>query len=328
MNKNINPENLIARFLNGEFSSDDEYRLEEWVKENLANKRLFLETKDIWDATRQNEDHTERQLLYFYKNQLNTTPKRFLKYWVWGSSVAAVLLIGLLIGSLLPDWYKDSGNRLQSFSVPFGSRSEVVLIDGTKVKLNSGSLLILSENYSAKNRELSLTGEAYFDVTSDKKHPFTVKTDLFDIHVTGTRFNVSSYTDDSFAGATLAEGIIKIYVDNQVVCPMNPGEKITFDKKTMAVNLQKVNVKSELAWMDGDFIFREIPFPDLIKRLERWYNVKISYSGTDFDKVRYSGGFKNEETIWQVLDAIKLTSPVDYRKKDFREFELIFKPMP
>jgi ferric-dicitrate binding protein FerR (iron transport regulator) len=91
--------------------------------------------------------------------------------------------------------------------------------------------------------------------------------------------------------------------------------------------LGSADVESEIAWKDGEFIFRNIPFPELVKRLERWYDVKLNYTDEGLQKYTYTGRFKNQETIWQVLDALKLTSPIDYRKNTFREFELIYKPL-
>jgi len=208
-----------------------------------------------------------------------------------------------------------------------GSRSRLTLADGTKVSLNSDSRLQLDDHFSSKNRIVTLTGEGYFEVKADRSRPFIVKTGKFDITVTGTKFNVSSYPDDENVSATLAEGKIRLSTSNKNTYLLLPGEKMSFDQKTMNPVLEKADLEAELAWTKGEFIFREIPFPDLIRRLERWYDVKLSYSGSEFNLIRYSGRFKNQETIWQVLDALKLTTPIDYKKSNLREFELIYRPM-
>jgi ferric-dicitrate binding protein FerR (iron transport regulator) len=243
------------------------------------------------------------------------------------AAVAAVLVIGLLTGILL---LKDSFipvNHLEMFTVPLGSRSQVILADGTRVNLNSGSSLLVDDHFSQQNRVVTLNGEGYFEVKADRKHPFTVKTDKFDVKVTGTKFNVCSYEDDREISVTLMEGQIDLFTGNHQSFQMKPGEKIRFDQETMHAVLSGVDAQSEMAWVNNEFIFRGIPFPDLIRRLERWYDVKLIYRGTTFDSMIYSGSLKNQETIWQVLDALKLTTPIDYRKSNFREFELIYKPM-
>ena len=77
---------------------------------------------------------------------------------------------------------------------------------------------------------------------------------------------------------------------------------------------------TEVAWKDGKLSFKEVGFPELVRRLERWYDVELTYDSSELDKMVYNGSFKNQETIWQVLDALKLTSPVDYRKKNHKIF--------
>jgi ferric-dicitrate binding protein FerR (iron transport regulator) len=319
-------EQLIVRYLNGELSAGDAQNLFLWVNEHPGNKKLFLEIKDSWDAGLKRKACETEQLLFFYKNQALRKRKAPIPVWLMGAAVAAMLVIGLITGILLQEDPSLTA-QIESFTVPMGSRSTVTLADGTKVKLNSDSHLELDEHFSSQNRRVSLTGEGFFEVKADNKHLFTVKTEKFDITVTGTKFNVSSYADDRKISATLMEGRISLSSKDHKDFILKPGEKISFDQETMHSILTKTDVQSEMAWVNNEFIFKEIPFSDLIRRLERWYDVKLIYHGSAFDSMVYSGRFKNQETIWQVLDALKLTTPIDYRKNNFREFELIYKPM-
>lgn len=328
MNKTADHEQLIARYLNGNLSEKDNTRLFQWIHENPENKKQFLKLKDTWDASLKTASRETEQLLKFYKRQASQKQTRIIPNWVYGISAAAILVIGLLLGGLLPSGLPSKGTQqLESFYVPSGSRSELTLADGTKVKLNADSRLTVSPDFSSKNRIVRLVGEAYFEVQSDVKHPFKVQADKFEVLVTGTKFNVSSHAEDRQISTTLSEGIVQLTTIEKEVIHLKPGEKVSFDQKTMKPVLEKVNIETELAWVNGEFIFKEIPFSDLIKRLERWYDVKLRYQSTALETMFYSGSFKNQETIWQVLDALKLTSPIDYKKKNFREFELIYKPM-
>jgi ferric-dicitrate binding protein FerR (iron transport regulator) len=105
---------------------------------------------------------------------------------------------------------------------------------------------------------------------------------------------------------------------------IKPGEKFRLNRLKNSYNQDNADVESELAWKDGEFIFKNIPFPELVKRLERWYDVKLVWSGKNLESYAYTGRFKNQETIWQVLDALKLTSRINYQKITFREFKLIY----
>ncbi|MGV8094748.1 MAG: FecR family protein [Mangrovibacterium sp.] len=320
-----NNEQLIARYLNGDLSAKEEAELIRWVNERPENKKLFLDIKDTWDASLMRKGRETEQLLLFYRKQASRKPKTRIISWLSGAAVAAILIIGMIAGNLLHN--SQWTGQTESFTVPAGSRSQLTLADGTKVNLNSDSRLIIDDHFSPQNRIVTLMGEGYFEVKADAKHPFTVKTVKFDITVTGTKFNVSSYADDERVGATLAEGHIRLTTRGNKAYILKPGEKISFDQKTMSPLLEKADVEAELAWVNNEFIFKEIPFPDLIRRLERRYDVMLVYQEEAFNSMVYSGKFRNQETIWQVLDALKLTSPVDYRKRNFREFELIRRPM-
>lgn len=318
-------ERMIARYLNGELTGEDTAGLFLWINESAANRKLFVEIKDTWDVASKNKDRQAEQLLLFYKTQAEKKRKAGLPAWTALSS-AAMLILALLFGVLRQET-SSLTSRIESFTVPMGSRSNLILADGTKVNLNSGSSLVLDDQFSSQNRIVRLTGEGYFEVTADSRHPFTVKTDKFDVTVTGTKFNVSSYADDRNNSAALLEGKIRLRLDNQQKFVLEPGQKLSIDRLTRNTALEVADRVSEMAWVNGEFVFKEIPFPDLIRRLERWYDVKLVYPREAFDSMLYSGKFKNQETIWQVLDALKLTSPIDYRKRSFREFELIYRPM-
>lgn len=321
-------ENLIIRYLNGNCTSEEKLELKDWIGEFPDHKKEFFTLKDIWDSSSSPNDRTVEHLAFFYKN-LYYKSKKLRIIWIQSFvAIAAVLLLGIIFTILIPSNTGNQFENLQVFSVPLGSKSKVVLVDGTEINLNSGSELRYSSAYSSENRVVSLSGEGFFNVKSNPEHPFTVKTTDFDIRVTGTRFNVCSYNDNNYSTATLAQGKVGLQMKGtSQVLEIEPGEKFQMNRETRKYSLINADVESEIAWKDGEFIFKKIPFPDLVQRLERWYDVKLNYSDAELQSFVFTGKFKNQETIWQVLDALKLTSPIDYRKTTFREFTLIYKPL-
>lgn len=320
-------ERLISRSFNGKITSEELHDLKCWIEESSENKKQYLEIKDVWNLTQVPKSNTEEQLSKFYRIQYEKIQKS-RKLWIRYFSAAAILLIGLLISILIPQSFKQLPETTQVISVPLGSRSKVLLADGTEVSLNSGSELKYSSSYSSLKREVTLSGEGFFHVKSDKQHPFIVKTADFDIKVTGTQFNVNTYTENKIASTALDEGKIQILMNgSDQKFDIKPNEKFELDRSVRKYSIVKADIESEIAWKDGEFIFKQIPFPDLVKRLERWYNVKLNYSGVELQNYEFTGWFKNQETIWQVLDALKLTMPIDYRKSTFREFLISYKPL-
>jgi ferric-dicitrate binding protein FerR (iron transport regulator) len=125
----------------------------------------------------------------------------------------------------------------------------------------------------------------------------------------------------------LVEGKLELtFSDREKSIHLTPGMKAVQDKKDGRIETILSDAVCETSWKDGKFVFRNIQFPELVKKLERWYDVKLVVSQSELSKYQYSGLFRNQETIWQVLDALALTSPVEYRKSNFREFELFYKP--
>jgi len=321
-------ENLIARYLNGNCTPEEQAELKASIEESTDDKNEFFSIKDIWDSLNSPKESTAEQLALFYRNQYEKGKKSRIVWIRSFSAIAAILVVGLIFSVLVPTNTTKPTESVQVFSVPLGSRSKVILADGSEVSLNSGSELKYSSGFSSQNRVVSLTGEAFFSVKTDKEHPFTVKTSDFDIKVTGTKFNVCSYADNKYSTATLAEGKITLQLkDNSRMLKVVPGEKFLLDRKTLVNTLSEADIESEIAWKDDQFIFKNIPFTELAKRLERWYDVKLNYSDQKLQSYAFTGKFRNQETIWQVLDALKLISPIDYQKTTFREFKIIYKPL-
>ncbi len=319
-------ENLIVRHFSGECSEVETAKLLAWVNESEQNKKEYIALKDLWDSSRKMADHTEVQLAKFYKEQYFRSRKSRMLFVRSAIAVAAVLLLALVINLFVPEPVEKNNDGYQVVSVPLGSRSKVTLADGTVINLNSGSELTYANSFTSKNRSVTLSGEAYFQVKSDAGHPFLVKTKNFDIQVTGTRFNVCAYSEDVFTSTTLAEGKVKLQLHNlKQEFVLQPGEKFMMDGIAQKYSLANADVEQETAWKNGEFIFKSIRFSDLTKRLERWYDVKLTCSDTRLMNYTYTGRFKNQETIWQVLDALRLTSPIDYKRSSFREFEIIYK---
>jgi ferric-dicitrate binding protein FerR (iron transport regulator) len=165
-------------------------------------------------------------------------------------------------------------------------------------------------------REVFLEGEAFFDVTKDKMHPFVVNANDVRVRVLGTKFNVSSYAEDKVINTVLVEGSVAL---SSTVRPnektmLTPGYKGGFNKSgNAAFSLEKVDTKFYTNWMKGEIVFKGVGFKEIISKLERTYNVSIKNNNNTLGGVKFSGSFdKNIESINDVMDAMSKIHPFNY----------------
>lgn len=206
-------------------------------------------------------------------------------------------------------------------NIPLGKRFQVVLSDGTKVYLNSGSTLKYPVKFiNGNKRMVYLTGEAYFEVSKDRLHPFIVHSNGIDIKVLGTKFNVTSYPEDKVINTVLVEGSVQVYNRNnpEAKSTIVPGEKASCDKENKNILISKIDVHLYTAWTNGQLIFKKARFKDMILIMERAYNVSIKSNNKDLDEEVFSANFDMDiDNVEDVLYFISKSYPFTFsRKKD------------
>ena len=231
-------------------------------------------------------------------------------------------------------------NRIIEISTPLGAKSLIRMPDSTLIWLNAGTTITYSQDYGHQTRTLNLKGEAYFEVGKDSIHPFIVNTDGIIIRALGTRFNVKAYPEEKTIYATLEEGIIDIQVksiaDKNERVLLKPKDKLIYHKETnetekhIETSEDKINhkttrplkpkdinllsnVRTELytSWKDPRWIIYREPLSTLAPMLERRFNLKILFGDEQLKKYKFTGIIENE-TVDQILGALKLTAPLDY----------------
>lgn len=207
--------------------------------------------------------------------------------------------------------------------VPYGKRSEIVLSDGSKVWVNSGSKLTFPAIFLDGRREVYLEGEAIFDVTHNKNQPFIVKSKHQDIEVLGTVFNVSNYADDSAVYTVLKSGSINLhYKNNNLITSQNelkitPNTLATYDKGTRELKTKIVEVETYFSWINGVFVFKNDSLKSIMKKLSRYYNVEIIIKDNDLANHLFSGHLDVNQDLEHVMQTIKEaeSSQFDYKFK-------------
>lgn len=192
---------------------------------------------------------------------------------------------------------------------PIGGKYQVNLPDGSKVWLNSSSSLRFSALFNGDTREVELSGEAYFDVSKNKSKPFRVITKDQIVEVLGTQFNINSYSDEGPIKTTLIEGSVKIIYKDKVVL-LSPGQQ--FQPKELVTAVVEADTEEVVAWKDGYFVFKNEDIKSIMRKLSRWYNVEVSYSG-NIPEVGFGGNISRSKDISEVLDVLQLTNAIHFK---------------
>ncbi|WP_461532463.1 FecR family protein [Sinomicrobium sp.] len=208
----------------------------------------------------------------------------------------------------------------QTIKVPYGQKFNLVLSDSTRVFLNAGTSLRYPVKFVKDSaRNVYLTGEAYFEVTEDKKRPFTVSANGVKVQVLGTKFNVSHYPEDEDINTVLVSGSVSLWSTDmgreKAPVLLKPGDKGEWVKDSGEIRVEKVNTELYTAWIKGKLMFRNTSFLKIRRALERRYNTKIVNNNTTLDKQRFDATF-DVETIEQVLEAFNRSYDIDYEIKD------------
>lgn len=204
----------------------------------------------------------------------------------------------------------NSGERkMLTMSTPKGGTYQVILPDGTKTWLNSASTLKFPENFSGVNqRRVELIGEAYFEVAKDKGHPFVVSSGEQEVEVLGTHFNINSYQSEGEMRTTLLEGSVKVhYKSNDYL--LKPGMQAEIGNRVRVLN---VDADQMVAWMKGDFNFKDENIRSIMRKLERWYDIEVVYEGNISD-VDYGAEISRNKTLKQVLHVLGETGVVHFK---------------
>ena len=201
--------------------------------------------------------------------------------------------------------------------VPNGKTFKIVLSDGTAVNLNSGSSLKYPVKFiKGKNREVSLIGEAFFDVRKNEHSPFIVTTGKMDVRVLGTKFNVTSYPEDTNQITVLVEGSVRLYEAGETYNEddstlLSPGYKADWNTTYKQMVVNKVNTELYTGWIEGKLAMKKMKFSNIIQRLQRHYNVKINNDYEALNERFFTATFETE-TMREVLETFKIETPFEY----------------
>jgi transmembrane sensor len=254
----------------------------------------------------------------YRKAQLKIRNKRKAEAYNLLMRYAAFLAIPLLLATLTLGYlYLNEPEPEVKYAEVTSTMGTVVryeLPDHSVVWLNSGSKLRYPTVFKKNNRNVELTGEAYFQVEADPERPFYVNTpNGLSVYVYGTQFNVAAYENDDYIETVLEKGKVNVVTPGgQETITLLPGEQLLYDKQTSQAVRNQVDVYGKVAWKDGKLIFRNTSLEEIIKRLERHFNVDIEFNNNTGKEYTYRATFRTE-TLTQILDYLAKSANLKWK---------------
>jgi ferric-dicitrate binding protein FerR (iron transport regulator) len=328
---------LLIKFLNNKCSVEEIEIIIQWINTEALNteaKNLGLkewETFQEHDIAVDPEGYSSLLDKIHHKininNNLQSTQNKTVtisKVTLWITRVAAIMLLPVLyflfnvISENKMEINKYSNQIVDSLEIvaPIGSRTVVLLSDGSKVHLNYGSKLKYPQTFIGNTRGIDLSGEAYFEVAHDPDKPFVVKTGKLNVIALGTVFNVLAYSDNNVVETTLVEGKVQLESvlsdgNAKSLGLMLPDQHAKYNTQTGKVSNSEVRVDKYIAWKDGKQVFENEPITNVAKKLNRMFNVEIEVA-EEIRDITYTVTFV-DEPLTQILDLMALATPVSYK---------------
>lgn len=278
---------------------------------------------------------------------IESRPKKssLVKRLGWISGIAACLVIGLFVFKFNAGNTGKVREAQNTVSTKRGSKSKIQLPDGTQVWLNADSKITYNENFQGQLREVQLSGEAFFDVVRDEARPFIIHTQVIDVKVLGTAFNVRSYLNERNTETSLIRGSVeitlrnspdkkftlkpndKLVVPNEALVEVKRQSKDMIPAKELVLSWEKINYRKadtlavEALWIKNKLAFDRESLEEIAMKIERWYDVKVTFTNENLKQAQYSGIFE-DESLQQVMSALH-DAGVNYK---INKKEVIIRP--
>ncbi len=291
------------------------------MRDDAEANDLFKKAKITWALMSSTREMSEYKVEESYRalhtrifaKQRFFKPNPYLRY-------AAILILVAGISALM--FYVGRQNapvthseiKYTSVVADNGQISKVILPDSSVVWLNSGTTLTYDNNYSYKNRNLKLNGQAFFEIKKNKNLPLIVASGNLRVKVLGTRFDVKAYPDDNTFKVTLVSGRVELLnsTDQSFEYHLKPGEMAEFESQSGRVAIKKVETQNYTNWKNGELTFVDAPMAEVIKSLELKFNVEIEVINPDVYKSVFNANFKNE-SLKEILNYIQFSCSTTYR---------------
>lgn len=315
---------LILSFLERKISSEELQVLRKWVKSSVENESYFKQMEEAWLLTasvKSKENYHKEQAYQNFSERIKNGrgPVRNIKILRNIINYAALMVLSFGIGVLVTHWREVANSNKEvltySLEAPRKAKLKINLPDGSLVWLNAASTLSYNSGFGIDNRDLSLQGEGYFEISKNPELPLIVSSGTSRVKVLGTKFNVQNYEDDEIIRVALLEGMIDYSDDryNKSIV-LKPNQILTCNKKSMVLTVKNVNAGGSSSWINGEVFFNEEKFGYIAKVIERAFDVTVRFEDENLKNLIFYGDLIFEvEDVVQVMEVMAATDKFAYR---------------
>ena len=302
---------LLMAYFKGEVSDEEAQRITEWIEAKIEHQRYYQQLCRLFEMSYWIEDIPEQTEVAFPKK---TKILPWKHYVISFMKVAAIFVLGFALHFFL-NWQKTTHHELQhQIHVPTGQHVEIMLADGSKVWLNSGSTLTFPSKFNGKKRLVELDGEGFFEVKSDKEHPFIVSTSKYQVKAVGTSFNVYDYQDSPQFEAALLNGKVEVTTNakKSSAVILTPNQRAALCQGVLKV--KPIENTNNYLWRKGILYFNE-PLLEVFDKLQEYYDVEFQIRNTSLTrKSPYcTGKFRAKDGLEHIIRVLKETNHFDYQ---------------
>lgn len=327
---------IANRLIAGENCTRQELSaLKHWLSDHGTRHEVESWLAENWDSLPEADSSAMIEAVYlkiqeYETNQPHATSFSFYKFMKVYQKVAAFLLVPVIVLGVLywVNYYSRPETQFFETIAPRGQKSQILLADGTKVWLNSDTKIKYPGIFSKNERDVYLDGEAFFEVSKNAHQPFVVHTPAVNVKVLGTKFNVKAYSDENLIETSLFEGKIDLMMNEQGTSGLRekevaPGQSFIYSKTLKELTASRFEPEEINGWKKNQLIFKDDTFNNLVRRVERWYDVDIVYNEMLFNNRRLTVELYEGERLERLMEIIGLALSVDYK---FNNGKIILTP--
>lgn len=302
---------LLIAYFKGEVSDEEAQQITEWIEAKIEHQRYYQQLCRLFEVSYWIEDIPEQTEVAFPKK---TKALPWKHYVISFMKVAAIFVLGFALHFFL-NWQKTTHHELQhQIHVPTGQHVEIMLADGSKVWLNSGSTLTFPSKFNGKKRMVELDGEGFFEVKSDKEHPFIVSTSKYQVKAVGTSFNIYDYQDSPQFEEALLNGKVEVTTNakKSSVVILTPNQRAALCQGVLKV--KPIENANNYLWRKGILYFNE-PLLEVFDKLQEYYDIEFQIRNSSLTrKSPYcTGKFRAKDGLEHIIRVLKETNHFDYQ---------------